>query len=128
MIDLLKMEYDTLRAEVVALSSGRLQFMSIPSISVAAAVALVVSQRPTTPGVALIAALLGLVLASALLIYLQIGRSIAALSARIAFLETRLNDIVSSEYGLTLGLDWERQHQTRSGLSRIYNGPGVPQP
>jgi hypothetical protein len=118
MVQILSLEYQTLRSEILTLTSGRYQFFGLMT----AAAALLASgvghsissnERWIIGFVALTIFVVGLAY------FLRLGRNIATLSARIASIEGRINDLTYSQSKL---LSWESEQQQRSLLKRITLG------
>ena len=121
-IQILSLEYQTLRSELLTLTSGRFQFLGL----LAAAAAILASGLSQTlsrgdrwflGGLALITVLGGLAY------YWLLGTMMITISRRIAAIEQRINEVAYSRVDL---LSWESTHQQRSRWTRLTIGPPPP--
>ena len=121
-IQILSLEYQTLRDELLTLTSGRFQFLGL----LAAAAAILAAGLSQTlshgdkwflGGLALITILGGLAY------YWVLGTLIITISRRIAAVEQRINEVAYSRVDL---LSWESMHQQRSRWTRFTLGPPPP--
>ncbi len=127
-VDVLKLEYGTLRTELLQRLATRYQLVSVPLAVLALAVTVGgVQKGPLTAGFMIGAlSLLLLSLAAFSYAFLYVGRTIAALSARVAQLEADINWYMQQQYGIEGLLGWETRCQsTRSPWGRLLTGPGV---
>jgi hypothetical protein len=96
MIQILSLEYGALRSEILTLTSGRYQFFGLMTTAAALLASGIshsvsLAERWTLGFLALAIFLVGLVY------YLRLGRNIARISARIASIENRINELAYSQ-------------------------------
>jgi hypothetical protein len=124
-LQVLTLEYETLRAEILMRTSARYQFLGF--ITAAAAI-LATGVVGSSSGVTewLLATLAGVVFIFGLLSFWQLGSDVAHLSARVAKIETRINRLMPSEPGTPALLSWESDHQHRPLFDRWVLGHRFP--
>ena len=113
-IQLLSLEYTTLRDEMLTRISGRFQFLGLMTTA-AALVGSGIGHSPlglTTWATATLAA--GVFLFG-LASFWRLGRHILGLSKRIAIIERRLNELVPVSSGTPALMSWESERQHQSG-------------
>ncbi len=124
---MLKVEYGTLRAEILQRTLSRFHFLTVPFVVIALMVTLLASsRRPPALLVAFVLASLSILVGFGLWAFIRIGRGVGLISIRVAQLEHQINALMTAAYGTGQLLRWETDHQARSGLSRFYNGAGSP--
>lgn len=120
LLEVLSLEYKTLRDEVLMRSSGRFQFLGLMTTA-AALLATGVGSSLSGTKAWVSAALAILVFGVGLESFWWLGRNIIALSTWIAELEQRISQLVCP--GNDQGpLNWETEHQQRSLMERISYG------
>jgi hypothetical protein len=124
-IQLLSLEYTSLRNEMVAKMSGRYQFLGLMTTAAALlgsgiARPQFTSGRLIFSGLAIAVFLLGLVCFGVL------GRHIIELSARAAEIEHRINALVPVSSGMPALVNWHSEHQQRTRLNQIMLGAVLP--
>jgi hypothetical protein len=122
MIQVLSLEYQTLRDDVLVRSSGRFQFLGLMTTA-AALLASGILGHSVFGSQTWIAAVLALaVFGFGLVCFLILGRQMLVLSARLSELEKRINALVLPETGAPALLSWESDHQQRSSLQKLSLG------
>ena len=121
-IQILSLEYQTLRDELIVRIGGRFQFLGLTTTA-AAILATGLFGSPVLPnGHRTVGILATAVFLFGLLNFLVLGRHIIRLSARIAKIESRINSLASAGEGEATLLSWESEHQKRGFLDRISLG------
>jgi hypothetical protein len=109
-VQVLSLEYDTLREEILVRTTVRFQFVGFVTAAaglIGAGIGLSSYGIKTWVLVGLAVA----VIAVGLYGYFRMRYHIIGLSARIALLERRINDLVPAEPGFDSLLSWESDHQ-----------------
>jgi hypothetical protein len=125
MLQALSLEYSTLRQELTTLMATRYQTLTVLGAAAALVLGFARDKGNLVPERAVVAIgsalfLLGLVT------WLHAGRRVGTLSKRIAQLEEDINAVASIGTGSGLKLmRWEKDHQSRRGLDRLFLGPGT---
>lgn len=117
-IQILALEYQALRSEILTLTSGRFQFFGLMTAA-AALLASTVGRSITADEMWLLGSLAISVFIVGLGSFLLAGRLISAASERVASIEERINEVSYSSAKL---LSWESEHQQRGLLQRITVG------
>jgi hypothetical protein len=112
-LQVLSLEYQTLRADMIARSSARFQFLGfvVAAAAIIAAAIGAAGDNGVHPAVWYVG--IG-VLAFSLASFWMLGRDQARLSAKVAELEARINDLVPGNRLLL----WESAHQKRSAFEQ----------
>src|SRR6266704_22076 len=106
-IQLLSLEYQTLRDDLLVRTSGRFQFLGLMTTA-AALLATGIFGHSVFGSQNWIAATLALgVFAFGLVCFLILGRHMVILSTRLAEIERRINALVPAEPGFSAVLSWE---------------------
>jgi hypothetical protein len=122
-VQILALEYQTLRADLQTRSAARFQFLGFVTAAAAIlATGLGHSTGPTTYVLEILGALLFIV--GVISFWLQ-GKDQARISAHIVEIERRINQLVPSQPNL---LTWETRHQERSRFDRWILGLRYPSP
>jgi hypothetical protein len=115
-IDVLRIEYDTLRAEIMGHQSNRFQFLVVSTTVAVAIVAAAHFVKGDATSTWLTASIGFVILAIGYLSFLHMGRAIVALSEGIAIIEARINSIMHHAYGTDADLlRWETARTQQSG-------------
>jgi hypothetical protein len=121
-IQILSLEYQTLRDELIARIAGRFQFLGLTTTAAAILVTGLFG-NPILRSDEWIAAILAMtVFVFGLANFLVLGRHVILLSAKIAKLEYRINSLASFGDDEAALLSWESAHQERGFLDRISMG------
>jgi hypothetical protein len=120
-VQVLSLEYQALRAEILVLTSSRYQFLGFTT---AAGAILATGAGHLFSGLGgwLLVALGGGIFVFGVAYFYYLGRGIASLSAQIADIENRINNLVPANPGDRALLSWESGHQNRSFLQRWVYG------
>jgi hypothetical protein len=125
-IKVLSLEYQTLRDEMIMRMSSRFQFLGFTTTA-AALLATIVSHSALGFQTWLIVGLATGVFMFGFACFWFLGRHVIYISARIANLEQRINELLPTQPGEPSLLSWESEHQ-QHGYSRwwrnIHLGPG----
>jgi hypothetical protein len=126
LIQVLTLEYEALRAEILVRISGRYQFLGIMTAS--AALLSSGLGHGTLGSYSWILLVLALaVFSTGLLYFWRIGRHLIFLSSWMARLEQRINSVVSGHYDFTAPLSWESSRPERiDRWTRLSIGPLAP--
>jgi len=116
-VQILSMEYDTLRAEILMLISSRYQFLGFATAA-AAILATGAGHLSLGPGVWFLAILAGGIFFFGVGSFWYLGNRIALISMRVARIEDRINGLVPAGPGNPKLLSWESEHQRRGRISR----------
>jgi hypothetical protein len=120
-IQMLAMEYEALRAEILTRTTARFQFLGF----VTAAAALLGSGI-TSPFLStrtwILAITAALIVVFGMLSFFRMGHSIVLISARVAHIEQRLNELVPAGPGSPNLLSWESEHQHLSRWAKLRYG------
>jgi hypothetical protein len=124
-LQVLTLEYETLRAEILMRTSARYQFLGF--ITAAAAILATGIGNPSF-GLRewVLASLAGVVFIFGLISFWQLGTHVAHLSARVARIEKRINALVPADPGTPELLTWESDHQNRTPFDRLVLGHRFP--
>lgn len=117
-VEVLSLEYNTLRAEILVRTTARFQFLGL--VTTASAI-LATGSRGAWVLARVLACLAGGVFVVGVLLFWGLGRNITYLSARVAVIESRINELVSPGSVCTL-LSWESGHQSRTLFDRLVLG------
>jgi hypothetical protein len=117
-VQILSLEYQTLRDEVLARTSGRFQFLGLLTAA-AAILASGVSGTVSLGEKWFLGCLAVISFLAGLALFWVLGRNILVLSRRISVIERRINALAFSDSEL---LSWESEHQRRSLWSRLSLG------
>lgn len=120
-VDVLGLEYQSLREDLVMRSGARFQFLGFVTASAAILATGLGDSRSRLETRVLVSLGIALFVLGLITFWLQ-GSEQAAISAKIADIEERLNGFVS-EPGL---LSWETEHQKRSRFNRWILGLRLP--
>lgn len=113
-IQLLSLEYTTLRDEMLTRISGRFQFLGLMTTA-AALVGSGIGHSPLGLSTWATATLAAGVFLFGLACFWRLGRHILGLSKRIAIIERRLNGLVPVSSGAPVLLSWESERQRQPG-------------
>jgi hypothetical protein len=120
-LQVLSLEYETARAELLMRSSARYQFLGFTT-----AAAALLGSGIGHPALGLGTWILGSLAAGVFILGLAsfwwLGRDITYISARVADIEHRINEIVPMEPGAPKLLSWESDHQHRTKFERFFLG------
>jgi hypothetical protein len=121
-IQILTLEYQTLREEIMVRTSGRFQFLGLMTTAAALLGTGFFSSSAFKVHVWLSAGLAIAVLVFGLSGFWVLGRQVVAMSARIAQIEGQINALLPAEVRKTSALSWESDHQDRSSFERVVMG------
>jgi hypothetical protein len=121
-LQVLSLEYETLRAEMLTRTASRYQFLGFTTAG-AAILATVADRLSLVPGVWFLAILAGGIFLSGLASFWVLGRDLVLLSVRVAGIESRINDLVPGNPRI---LSWESDHQRRTRFARWVLGFRLP--
>jgi hypothetical protein len=119
-IQVLSLEYRTLRDELLTRTSGRFQFLGLMTTAAALLIAGIGGSRTSLgiwPSIILAIAVLCLGLGN----FFNLGRDIARISARISLIEQRINSLLPNQADGQV-LSWESENQRRSLFTRLALG------
>jgi hypothetical protein len=119
-INILSLEYKTLRDEIGIRHTARFQLLGLMTAAAALIVTAFVSKSDSIENLWLGIGLASGILLLGLLCFWVLGRQLVGVSARTAQLEEQINALLPSEY--SSALRWESDHQTRSPLAMISFG------
>jgi hypothetical protein len=109
-IQVLSLEYQTLREELLVRTSGRFQFLGLMTTAAALLTTGIVGHSVFT-GQAWVAAVLAIgVFAFGVICFVYLGRQRVAVSVRIAAIEKRIKSLLPAEPGFSTILSWESDH------------------
>ena len=117
-VQVLSLEYQTLRDEVLVRISSRYQFLGFTTAA-AALLATGSGSLVSGPREWLLPVLAGVIFVLGIVWYWYLGATIAMLSQRIAEIESRINSLVPADPTL---LSWESSHQRRTLFDRWVHG------
>jgi len=118
MVQILSLEYEALRSEILTRTSGRYQFLGL--MTTAAALLVSGIGNSISPDERWIQRFLALAIFTiGLLYFFRLGRGIVKLSARIAIIEGKINELAYSQSKL---LSWESEMQKRGFWKRVSLG------
>ena len=121
-IQVLSLEYQTLRQDILIRASGRFQFLGLMTTA-AALLASGVLGHSVFSGQTLVAAVLSAaVFVFGLTLFLLVGRQMVNASARVAQLEERINALVPCESDSRPLLSWETDSQHHSFVGYLSLG------
>lgn len=121
-IQVLSLEYQTLREEMLLRTSGRFQFLGLMTTA-AALLATGVLGHSIFGGQTWIAATLAVaVFAFGLFCFSYVGRLRRDLAVQVAALEKRINALLPAEPGFSAVLSWESDHVHRSFIQKLRFG------
>jgi fatty acid desaturase len=121
LIQVLSLEYQALRDEMMVRTSGRFQFFGLMTTAAALLVA-GLGNLASGPGIWVSGALAMAVFVLGLIFFFTLGHHIVQLSARIAQIERKINALLPSQPDGQGVLSWESEHQQRGLLSGIVYG------
>jgi hypothetical protein len=124
-VQILSLEYNTLRAEILVLMSSRYQFLGFATAA-AAILATGAGHLSLSPGAWLLAVLAGGIFLFGIGSFWYLGNNIALISMRVAILETRINGLAPAGLSDPRFLSWESEHQDRRRIGRWVLGYRVP--
>jgi hypothetical protein len=117
-IQLLSLEYQTLREDLLVRTSGRFQFLGLMTTA-AALFATGIFGHSAFGSQSWIAATLAFgVSAFGLVCFLRLGHHMVTRSTRLAEIERRINALVPAEPGFSTVLSWNSDHQQRRWYQR----------
>jgi hypothetical protein len=120
-IQLLSLEYQTLREEMIMRMSSRFQFLGFTTTA-SALLATAVSHSPLGVGTWPVAALAAGVFLFGLACFLLLGRTVVDLSIRVTGIERRINDLLPVQPGTPGWLGWHSEPRHRSVIARMTYG------
>jgi hypothetical protein len=123
-VQVLSLEYETLRADMLMRTSSRYQFLGFVTAA-AAILATGAGHLSLGPGVWFLAILAGGIFLLGLASFWYQGTYVARMSMKVAEIENRINDLVPVEPGKLLG--WESDHQRRSRFDQWVLGHRSPE-
>jgi hypothetical protein len=120
-VSILSLEYQTLRAEILARSAYRFQTLTIMGTAGALVAAAITAgvEDVRWPIVAVIA---GIYILVGLIAYFRMGTLLDACARRVAEIEKMVNVTMNEGYGSPALLVWESRTTERSRLQRILSG------
>jgi hypothetical protein len=118
MIKILSLEYEALRSSMLTLTSGRYQFFGLMTTA-AALLATGVSHSSSSDQKWILGSLALTTFIVGLIYFLHLGQHIIGVSARLANIEDRINELAYSQTKL---LSWESEHQQRNLWKQISLG------
>lgn len=126
LIQVLSLEYQTLREEVLVRTSGRFQFLGLMTTAAA-----LLSSGILGPSIfghqTWIAALLAAgVLAFGLVCFVALGRLRTDAAVRVAEIEKRINAMLPAERGFSTVLSWESGREKRTFGQKLMITAGLP--
>jgi hypothetical protein len=114
-LQVLSLEYQTLREELLVRTSGRFQFLGLMTTA-AALLTSGITGRSLFSGKTWIGAALAIgVFAFGVACFIYLGRQRLALSIKIATIEKRINSLLLVEPGFSPVLSWESEHPRTFG-------------
>jgi hypothetical protein len=121
-LQVLTMEYQSLNAQIIARLSARYQFLGF--LTAGSAILAAASGHPIfNSGTWVLATLAVGVFALGLFCFWYLGRNMAILSARVAGIEERINELISSESSnVSKLLSWESDRQRRTSIGLFLEG------
>jgi len=122
LINLLSLEYQTLRSELLVRVSGRFQFLGLMTTASALLATGVFSGSVFTGQKWLVGILATTVFAFGLINFWVLGRHVLVLSRRIAEIEDRINGLAPLPTGASVPLSWESSLQQNSFYHRLTLG------
>lgn len=121
-IQVLSLEYQTLRADILTRSQGRFQFLGLLTTAAALLASGVLGSSAFGGRTWISVTLAAGVFAFGLVCFLILGRHMVHLRARVAEIEKRINALMPAEYGSPKLLSWESDHQQRGPLQNLNVG------
>lgn len=119
-LQMLSLEYQALRDEVLVMSSGRFQFLGLMTTAAALLTTGLFSSSIFKNQIWIAAILAVAVLGFGVFNFLRLGRRRVAASVQVAAIEERINALVPAEPPYATVLSWESAHQDRDSFaSRI---------
>lgn len=118
MVQVLSLEYQTLRDDILVRTSGRFQFLGLMTTAAALLASGIFGHSVFGSQTWIAAGLAFAVFSFGLFCFAFLGRQAAALSARIAQIEKHINSLAPKQEGYVL-LGWECDWQQRRGLPRL---------
>jgi hypothetical protein len=118
-LDVMSLEYISLRSEIGERTERRFQTVTV----FLAAGALLAGVKQGDLNVAVVGLAAALVLAGAV-VWVSAGRSIGRVSAHLAELEKRIDDLIDPD-DFQPPLTWERRRQERRGWNKFWFGAGA---
>lgn len=120
MIQILSLEYQTLRDDILLRSSGRFQFLGLMTTAAALLTSGIFGHSIFGEQTWISVGLALAVFAFGLVSFMFLGRQMFFLSARAADIEQRINALVPAEAGAPALLSWEIDKQHRTRLQRLF--------
>lgn len=117
MIQILSLEYQTLRSEIMTITTGRFQFLGLMTAA-AAILASGLSGTISTSYRWLLVSLVIVIIIGGVAYFWILGGIVVKLSRRIAIIEGKINELASHPQLLS----WESEHQNRSWWNRLTLG------
>lgn len=121
-IQVLSLEYQTLRDDMLVRSAGRFQFLGLMTTAAALLASGVLGHSIFGEQTWIAGTLAAGVLGFGFVCFLLLGRHMATLSARIAEIEQRINALVPAEPGWATILSWESGRREGTRLTRLLFG------
>lgn len=119
MVQVLSLEYQTLRDDVLHRSSGRFQFLGLMTTAAALVASGILGHSVFGVQTWISASLAVGVFAVGLACFMILGQHMARLRARVAEIEKRINALVPAESESSMLLSWESVHQQRTRLQKL---------
>jgi hypothetical protein len=117
-LQVLALEYQALRAEILMQASARYQFLGFLTAA-AALLATGIGRSFLGLGTWVLAGLAGGVFVFGVICFRMLGQEITRISARVAEIENRINGLVPAQPGTRSFMSWESDHQNRTRLERL---------
>lgn len=120
-IQLLSLEYQTIRDEMIMRMSSRFQFLGFTTTAAALLATIVGHSLPRSETWLIVGLAVGIFIFG-LTCFLFLGRQNIRLSARVATIEQRINELSPVQAGEPSLLSWVSEHQQRGSIKRISHG------